>query len=136
MAQVRKRVTKRVGVDFEGPWFVKDPALTFQQNSHKMMVEIAAFGERDVKARVPSKTGALREGIVGRANSVRTGRRWDFRATVTATHVYPWEHKRRGIRPQAEYRGGKVVRPIMRRAMSDLRKFRSEMERELMKGLT
>lgn len=132
------RIRKRVGVDFDGPWFRKDPTLTFKDNAHGMMVQIADFGERDIKARVPVKTGALRDGIVGRASS-KSGAKWNYRATVTATHVYPWKrHGTRGFggRSQAEYHGGKVVRRVVTSALYDTRKFRKEMERELIKGLT
>jgi hypothetical protein len=87
-------------VDLSGPFFQKDPAKTILQNEARMMVGLAAEGEKMVHA---GWTNSIRgnRGVVGRAMSMR-GNPWKFHATVTPEFVYPWP---KGAPKQ--YRGGR-----------------------------
>lgn len=117
----------RTYVDFEGPFFRKDPAKTIRANTRALLIDVAEEGERAVQALSKARTGAFRRGVRGRAESQR-GRPWSYTAVISATHVYPWP----GGGPK-RYRGGKLeqrdhmFRTVARRLRSSARVLRANL---------
>lgn len=111
----------RLKVDTTGPLFQKDPTLTLGQNIQRMMEGLAEQGENLAKSAYPVFTGAGREGIVGRVESLG-GKRWAKTAVVSQQNVYPWPGG--GSR---QYRGGKVGAPIFRRVTSSIRVVKADL---------
>lgn len=128
----RRRV--QVGVTFKGPFFEKDPLLTMDQNIKRVMDEVAAFGERDVKARMAGiGTGRTAGHVRGRTESL-VGKSWRYNAVVSVdTSGLPAKEAISVMAAAAEME--RRVHPF-RRAAADTRKFRRELQTELLKGLT
>lgn len=77
-------------VDFEGPFFTRDPKRTVRDNIRRMMDALAAEAERDVKGQIasvapsmPGYTGWTHWRVAGRTSSIG-GRRWDLNMVVSA----------------------------------------------------
>ena len=117
-----------------GPFFEKDPALTFRQNADRLMAAIAAEGEADVRAQTAqaSKTPSTEflPGVVGRDHRLDGAPFKHPGAVVSQTHVYPW--KSAGSR---QYRGGKFGKPIFRRTGGRIRSVRKVNQAELLRGI-
>lgn len=89
MARKPKHATT---IDLSGPFFERDPALTFRRNVRELMDQIAEAGESDVKAqlaqgqssRYPLGMGLGRVSVhvVGRTQSL-AGKRWAVTAVVS-----------------------------------------------------
>lgn len=77
-------------ISLEGPLFTHDPALSFQQNVERLMLEVARQGEEDVKAKMEqgegdraelSIGGRVRDRVRGRVTSLN-GKHWRRTAVV------------------------------------------------------
>ena len=92
-----------------GPFFTKDPELTFRQNIRRALALAAQSMEQDVRGGYPS-SGQHGGTIIGRVKSLE-GKPWAMTAVVSQQYVYPWKNKgTRGFvgRAEAQYRGGKT----------------------------
>lgn len=123
--------TRQPGIEFSGPFFTKDPVLTFRENARKMLEGMAAEGEAAVRAASPYDTGAFRGGVVGRTKSL-SGRKWAMTAVISQQHVYRWPNA-----GSKEYRGGKLEARLhmFRRVTSALRRSRAVAVADLTKGM-
>ena len=121
-------------IDKTGPFFTKDPALTFRANVDVLLAAIAAEAEEDVRAQSEPfrDTGAFVAGVRGRTHRLDGAAFKTPTATVSQTHVYPW--KNAGPR---QYRGGKLEasRHMFRRTRSRIRGVNKLNSAELLKGL-
>lgn len=86
-------MAKRVRIEFEGPFFKKDPRKTFRQNVRDFMDEVAELGEAQVQAemrrgqasRQPMRgvePDRVSGHVRGRTKSLK-GRRWAVTAVVS-----------------------------------------------------
>jgi hypothetical protein len=126
-------------IDLSGPFFQKDPAKTFQENVRIMLEALAKEGEADVRAQVPSRTGATAAGIIGRIVALN-GKQWHTTAIISQRREFPWHNKgERGYsgRGEAIYRGGKLEAKVhmFRRTASRIRSSRAVQMAELTKNL-
>lgn len=129
-----------------GPLFERDPTKTVRANIRDMLEEVAAEGERVVRANSPVLTGAFQRGVVGRVESM-SGKRWALHAVISEQHVYPWGSRRGAtIRSgrkavatssSAQYRGGKLERRLhmFANANRGLQSSRAAIGANLSKGL-
>ena len=82
-------------IQMDGPFFRKDPALTFRQNVRVMMDAVAAEGEKDVRAQYQAGEarrrpisrigGRVSEHVTGRTSSLK-GKRWAVTANVSVNN--------------------------------------------------
>lgn len=85
-----KAVELTTRMDFSGPFFTRDPALTVRENIRGMLERLAEEMEKDVQGQIearagsmPAYTGWSRNRVVGRTASLK-GRRWWLHAVVSA----------------------------------------------------
>lgn len=80
----------KTGLQFDGPFFVRDPVKTYRQNLRLYMERIAQIGEAEVRRRVagaprrspgPSYSGQY---IRGRVRPIKGGPQWATTAVVSA----------------------------------------------------
>lgn len=134
----RSPSAKRLGIEFSGPFFTKDPAKTFRQNIRAMMDVIAEDGQRDVYARIAAipprgvDTGRTRSNVVGRTKN-RAGKRWAVTAVVGVLNEGFTQREAVSLMAGAASIEGRF-HPF-RRAAADIRRFRRDMEQHLLDGL-
>lgn len=84
-------MTKRVvatAITFDGPFFARNPRLSWLQNVREFMDEVAALGEADIRAQIAAippagiRTGRTRQRYRGRTRSLR-GKRWLYTAVIS-----------------------------------------------------
>lgn len=96
-------VAPQVTVELTGPFFTRDPSLTFRENIRQMLEGLAEAGQEAVQSVYPvGPTGDGRAGVRGRVESL-SGKKWWANAVISQTHVYPWPNG-----GERQYRGGKT----------------------------
>jgi hypothetical protein len=134
----RNGLQVKVGVTFAGPWFERDPKLTFRANVLRLMDEVASFGQTDIQARIRAlppagvRTGHTADLIEGRTRSL-VGKGWAVTAVVSPNTSGLGANE--SIATMAAASEIESRAHVFRRGASDLRKFKRDMETELMKGL-
>ena len=136
-------------IEYTGPFFARDPKLTFRQNIRRVMDAIAEWGEGEVRAQMAGiGTGRTARSYRGRTRSL-AGKRWAVTAVVSpstqglgrseaislmaAAHEIEYGHAPARLRGQPLGRG--KGRHIVSRVARALRRFRDRLQAELLKGI-
>lgn len=119
-------------VKFTGPFFQRDPSLSFVLNVQAMLEAVAKEGQEAVQSLYPvGPTGHGKAGVYGRTKSL-TGKKWYAVAVISQTHVYPWP-----AGGAKQYRGGKTEAKhhMFRTVTQQLRASRAVLHANLTKGI-
>lgn len=134
-------------IDVSGPFFTRDPELTFRQNVRVLMAAIASEGAEDVRqqlrqgesgrAEISARTafgsmGRVSHHIVGRVHNLR-GRPWAVTAVVSVNNSR-WT-KQQGIALMAAASELEGRLHAFRKTTNRLRRGRAVNRAELLKGL-
>jgi hypothetical protein len=141
-------VTARV--EFSGPFFQKDPRLTFRQNIRKLMDLVAEWGEGEVRGQMQGiGTGRTARAYTGRTHAL-SGKRWAVTAVVSpltqglsgseaqsimaAAHEIEYGHSpgRGRYDPLGRGKGHHIISRLAR----TLRRMKDHLQDEMLKGLT
>lgn len=139
----RSRPKATTSITMTGPFFDRDPRLTFRQNARKMLEAVAQEAARDIRTQLQSTEanrheirvggGRVSDLIEGYATGLRSGRRWVLTSRV---HVRNQGFtKARGISLHAAASADERQTHAFRRTTQRVRRSRAANMDELLKGI-
>jgi hypothetical protein len=124
---------------FEGPFFTKNPQLTFRQNVRVMMSELASEAQADVQTEIASHEGAMpnwtgwsRDNVKGRVENL-SGKHWAL--TMVVSENSAGMSARDAIRTKAAGSSIEGRFHAFRHVASRIRGMKALMAADLTKGL-